>query len=343
MIVCILSYLSSMNGRMMIMPSSRSMRISTILAAACLLVSSCRAFVHPTTRNNRLLPPPSSSLLLFASSSRKQPPKKRRFSQAAHNVVKPTRRKPATKKNPPQRKKQELWQSSKSIEELEATMTKRWGTEMDKWTADPNEYELFVDDPGDAEGGVFRAKPVLDPWQETTTQEAPLSDYNEDDVVMNRVRRNQERLQRKQQEFYDEDDEGYEPNDRYSQNEDIRIDHLIAPQPVGGRGTTKSQERERMRAQATFSMPMQSQNLKRKWFRIRQLTKIVRQRDGDDNSRYRCSTTTTDNQSTLLYSKQSVTLKLPWHLQKKGAIHISHWNQNRGPNLALPRKHCWRI
>lgn len=123
-------------------------------------------------------------------------------------------------------------------------MTKRWGTEMDKWTADPNEYELFVEDPGDAEGGVFRAKPVLDPWQETTTQEAPLSDYNEDDVVMNRVRRNQERLQRKQQEFYDEDDEGYETNDKYSQNEDIRIDHLIAPQPVGGRGTKEPRERE---------------------------------------------------------------------------------------------------
>jgi primosomal protein N' len=61
---------------------------------------------------------------------------------------------------------------------------------------------------------------------------------------MNRVRRNQERLQRQQKEFYDEDDEGYEPNDRYSQNEDIRIDHLIAPQPAGGRGTIKEPREE---------------------------------------------------------------------------------------------------
>ena len=127
-------------------------------------------------------------------------------------------------------------------------MTRRWGTEMDKWTADPKEYEFVDDTKGDTEG-VFRAKPVLDPWQEKEeSHEAspPLSDYTADDAMMNRVRRNQERLQQQQQqeEFYDEDDEGYEPNDIHSDDDDddIRIDHLIAPQPVGGRGTNEPRE-----------------------------------------------------------------------------------------------------
>lgn len=128
-------------------------------------------------------------------------------------------------------------------------MTKRWGTTLEKWTADPNEYEFVYDDSTTKqEGGVFRAKPVLDPWQEQEQQgkQQTESIFSADDVVLNRVRRNQERLRNQQQEFYDEDDEGYEP--RYS-NEDedddsIRVDHLIAPRPAGGRGTRETSESE---------------------------------------------------------------------------------------------------
>ena len=125
-------------------------------------------------------------------------------------------------------------------------MTKRWGTSLERWTADPNEYE-FVDDNDIVDnnnGGVFRAKPVLDPWQKQDQEkQQPQGHDSANNIIMNRVRRSQERLQkqRQQKEFYDEDDEGYEPdivdNVVDDDNEEIRLDHLIAPRPVGGRGT----------------------------------------------------------------------------------------------------------
>ena len=46
--------------------------------------------------------------------------------------------------------------------------------------------------------------------------------------------------QEQQQEFYDEDDEGYEPKHHENEEDDISVHHLIAPQPVGGRGTRES-------------------------------------------------------------------------------------------------------
>jgi len=204
------------------------------------LLSFCHAFTLLPLQ--RRIPRHCHTFTLLMA--RKQTPK-RRFSQAAHD----TPRKLYPKKSPKQeqkKKKDELWQSSKSIDDLEATMTKRWGTALEKWTADPNEYE-FVDDPDSTESsGVFRAKPVLDPWQtpeQQTEKEVEVETYSTDDVVLNRVRRNQERLQQRQQqqEFYDEDDEGYEP-ERHSSDDDndISVDHLIAPRPVGGRGTRES-------------------------------------------------------------------------------------------------------
>ena len=82
-----------------------------------------------------------------------------------------------------------VMQGGKSIEELEAIMSKRWGTSDDKWTVDFDEEELVYGDgddddkydnnsgtsssrspKNDVSGKKFKAKPVLDPWQKAEAQ-----------------------------------------------------------------------------------------------------------------------------------------------------------------------------
>lgn len=177
----------------------------------------------------------------------------------------------------------DVLQKSKSIEELENIMSNRWGTRLEKWTADLNEWEIVYDDedinssnnnPLNVEnksvksGRKVRSKPVLNPWDkeerqklynerlerkkdkkkksndalEDTNASAFQSAKNRQDVVLDRVRKNQERLRQQKNdngqntksqqqskelnnnkeqkeifpidefelEFYDEDDEGYE-------------------------------------------------------------------------------------------------------------------------------------
>lgn len=97
---------------------------------------------------------------------------------------------------------QSVMQGGKSIEELEAIMSKRWGTSDDKWTVDFDEEELVYgdddddgDDFGDAgpsssarslkgnptgmSGKKFKAKPVLDPWQKAEAQAEKERDEEE--------------------------------------------------------------------------------------------------------------------------------------------------------------------
>ena len=106
-----------------------------------------------------------------------------------------------------------MWKSTKSIEELEATMTQRWGTTAQRWTADPNEYEFVNEKDNKVPALEFRGKPVVDPWlkeeQATAAAAATMTPSSssttaaaangvflgsKEDAVMNRVRRNQERL-----------------------------------------------------------------------------------------------------------------------------------------------------
>ena len=184
---------------------------------------------------------PARRITHAAVAARKQTAK-RRFSQEAHSTPpKPMNSVDKGSNNQPSPKTKQspsdaMWKSNKSIEDLEATMTKRWGTSLEKWTADPKEYE-FVND---KDTGVFRAKPVMDPWQEEMLKVEVT--HTDDDVVLNRVRRNQQRLQKDREpviEFYDEDDEGYEPTDNRSDDDDMtyHLDTLMAPRPAGGRGS----------------------------------------------------------------------------------------------------------
>merc|ERR1712127_75870 len=97
--------------------------------------------------------------------------------------------------------KNSMMRNNMSIEELEAVMMKRWGTNSDRFTADPREYEEgydnddnYSDGNTNSDGGIFfRGKAVRDPWEEDSKdngRQTKQSKYN--------------------QEFYDEDDEGYE-------------------------------------------------------------------------------------------------------------------------------------
>ena len=64
-------------------------------------------------------------------------------------------------------KRIEIAIQAKSIEELEQSMTQRWGTSLEKWTSEDH----FEDDDDDfvvvgETQTQFRATPVADPWSE---------------------------------------------------------------------------------------------------------------------------------------------------------------------------------
>ena len=206
-----------------------------------------------------------------------------------------------------------MMQSGKSIEDLENIMTSRWGVSAEKWSADLNEYELVYDGEDGIEkpsiphertspisGGKVRSRAVLDPWQkeerkalyeetqkrkEEKKKEKKKRRHRDTNVdafsaatdrkndVLDRVKRNQERLQLARQEkdgnsssaqgnkksdmeeeevevneidlpqmtldFYDEDDEGFEvdPDEKEFYN------NIISPKPAGGVGSSPKREK----------------------------------------------------------------------------------------------------
>lgn len=259
----------------------------------------------------------------------KQVGKKRRFLQQAHpkapqlaTVVSPTKLSKVANANNPNNvngnntssdapksnnvRRTPPLQSSKSIEELESILEKRWGTAASSSSSggknkaprgDKSDDADFVmsfgndDDDYDYDdnssgykpkqqslkgAAVFRSNRVVDPWaKEDATASAfdkayrknksdededervskregeKREKYNRDEAMLNRVRSNQERLQGKRgnrfggdedgpydvpvdvsQDYYDEDDEGYESfNQRKS---------IVSPRPVGGKGSSAS-------------------------------------------------------------------------------------------------------
>ncbi len=182
-----------------------------------------------------------------------------------------------------------MLQNTKSIEDLENIMSKRWGTSSDEWTADFTEWEIADDEGNDTEktravrkslvsGRKVRSKPVLDPWEKeerkieyekeqtrkankkkeqssNTNASAFQSAVDRQNSVLNRVKRNQERLQSEgmmktndqkiQLDFYDEDDEGYEPlyngeDDELEADAEDFYNNIISPKPAGGVGASRS-------------------------------------------------------------------------------------------------------
>lgn len=88
---------------------------------------------------------------------------------------------------PPTPRSSDVLRSEKSIDQLESILGGRWGTKLNKWTADLNEYEMvddndgtgddndssssggsgadFVDEVAPSQSEDFRSKAVLNPWE----------------------------------------------------------------------------------------------------------------------------------------------------------------------------------
>ena len=206
---------------------------------------------------------PSSALAERNKGDRK--PKGRRFTQSVHQQ---------TNYSQKQFNADRMWKNSKSIEELENRLTSRWGTDLNKWTAqdideiNDDEEEEWFDDPTTEVAGetsVFRARPVRDPWADhedggsSSTKphhKSFLSLEDDDDATARLVRRaqkNQERLEKRKdaQPKHDDDDDDVTDFDNYQapskqQNRKgkngLQVDDLISPIPVGGQGTFRKTE-----------------------------------------------------------------------------------------------------
>ena len=157
--------------------------------------------------------------------------------------------------------KNQPWASGKSIDDLESTMAKRWGTLDDSSAGQiPEGFEFFDGDESDFEivtefgdddefEKAFSSppkknkkkkneskseryrRPVLDPWDEEETKSKNGNKFTGE------------------REYYDQDDEGFEiigevDDDLFDFLEDEsyvpRVDHLIAPKPAGGRGSNRN-------------------------------------------------------------------------------------------------------
>ena len=260
--------------------------MSTLLVASvfALFSGQCSSFVFPSSstsstllehgylfRNNRRI---IHSTKLFAQK------KKPRFSQKGSHIAQgPAKRQGSgsnskrsfsapnngrRKKRPPPMKNQP-WASGKSIDDLESTMAKRWGTLDDSSAGQiPEGFEFFDGDESDFEivtefgdddefEKAFSSppkknkkkkneskseryrRPVLDPWDEEETKSKNGNKFTGE------------------REYYDQDDEGFEIIGEVDDDDDDglfdfledesyvpRVDHLIAPKPAGGRGSNRN-------------------------------------------------------------------------------------------------------
>eukprot|EP00339_Tiarina_fusa_P013080 CAMPEP_0117022808 /NCGR_PEP_ID=MMETSP0472-20121206/17096_1 /TAXON_ID=693140 ORGANISM="Tiarina fusus, Strain LIS" /NCGR_SAMPLE_ID=MMETSP0472 /ASSEMBLY_ACC=CAM_ASM_000603 /LENGTH=703 /DNA_ID=CAMNT_0004728763 /DNA_START=506 /DNA_END=2618 /DNA_ORIENTATION=+ len=155
----------------------------------------------------------------------------------------------------------QAWDSGKSIEELEATMMKRWGT-LDNpgagmavaaaKSSSSNNNKAKKTDTGGSAAAKFR-RPVLDPWQKEEEEDTrgimgvrggrPSSSGGgvaDDSWIMEEDWESDDEDVEYVEEYYDHDDEGYEADatsSSSSSEKSISIGHLISPRPVGGQGT----------------------------------------------------------------------------------------------------------
>jgi ATP-dependent RNA helicase DeaD len=219
-------------------------------------------------------------------SSRSKKPKRRRFAQEVEPIVSfvpfsekstksPVKKSTSSNSSDGDARGKSMLQNTKSIEELENIMTKRWGLSEEKWVADFSEWEIDeeesnVETTATPPTRKIRSRAVLNPWdkeerrnkqeeQQVETAEENrrkniFRDANErQNDVLNRVKKNQQRLQDQKQtkrlEFYDEDDEGFEPEESYYANDDDMdfaendfYTNIISPKPAGGSGSFKGGE-----------------------------------------------------------------------------------------------------
>lgn len=220
--------------------------------------------------------------------SRPKKQKKRRFAQDVEPTVsflpssvqdmKPSTRQPKSSSDIPRSddmRSKSMLLNTKSIEELENIMAKRWGTSEDKWVADFSEWEIDEESENvglsSDQNRKIKSRGVLNPWdkeerkiqnehhsarkdEESKRSFETMNAYDLQSKVLSRVKRNQERLQQRQEngtkksfdlemDFYDEDDEGFESGDVESEMNDF-YNNIISPKPVAGSGSSKIHGRE---------------------------------------------------------------------------------------------------
>jgi hypothetical protein len=144
---------------------------------------------------------------------------------------------------PPRRQHQQRpWETGKSIDELEASMKNKWGT-IDPSNNDiPKGYRIADEDDKDNDEDRSISKwrrSVLDPWEErqtnnerqtkTSSRRRPLNEYyDEDDVGFEYM---------DDDDTFDKEDNNPKNNHKNNLKSILNVKHLIAPKPAGGRGT----------------------------------------------------------------------------------------------------------
>jgi hypothetical protein len=137
----------------------------------------------------------------------------------------------------------QVWDSGKSIDDLEGTMLKRWGSLADHPPPNMDEFE-GDDDEAQDQGvmGLAGRRPVFDPWQQDKEDSTKEENRNKNPMAKRKKKVFEP-------EFYDQDDEGYEyiPKDddgkdkpSSKSNGKMSVAHMIAPKPAGGRGTKEN-------------------------------------------------------------------------------------------------------
>jgi len=259
-----------------------------------------------------------SSTAIYATTNNKKKGsgnKKRRFLQQAHPLPPPTTNAQQTSDNlsnlngsrntqtsnnnnnkvkddssTKQRRRGPPLQTSKSIEELEAILEKRWGTAGATSSQKSNGDADFVmsfgeDDEYDSTtntgasnlkgAAAFRANRVMDPWAEEDglfdnnkpnksneeRQPKKVKQFDKQEAMLNRVRSNQDRLQSKRPQQRKKDvvkvpiaSKDYYDEDDEGYESNKRNGNLISPRPVGGSGGSgRSLKREQQRDASSLS------------------------------------------------------------------------------------------
>jgi len=176
-------------------------------------------------------------------------PNKRKKPQSPQQSVRPPQQSQSQQSQG--ENKDYMWKTGKSIEDLESSMTKRWG-DAPAFIADPREYDDDNEEESNSSSNVHpKSRAVYDPWQKEEYLKRQQQQETQPDALLERVKRNQKRFggkvaeQEKEEtttttatttteEFYDEDDEGYEIAN--TDDTDDAVGKLLAPQPVGGKG-----------------------------------------------------------------------------------------------------------
>jgi hypothetical protein len=183
---------------------------------------------------------PSSPTVLFADKTGASSSKKTsRFSQKALSPNRPlqpteprqTRPPPATA---PPMNADRMWRSKKSIDDLEASLEKRYADELSAWTAqDLDDYEDYDGAKSDAlkkianNNNKLRSKPVKDPWSD--------DEFVKDEPLLTK---------------------------KISKSP-LSVDHLVSRKPAGGRGTMQDEESQQssgffFRQQSEKTIPKQA-------------------------------------------------------------------------------------